>query len=440
MTLGKYYLETYGCTYNKADSERIQGLLTSLLIQTDTPLEADFLIINSCAVKLSTENKILAKMEKLCKLEKKIILCGCIPQVLEKNIEKILDSCNWIYGIFDTKSLDKFPLFISKIREGTKIFFFAKKRVPFSKFDLPRRGLYRGVEILPISESCRGNCTYCCTKFARDTYFSVPSKRLVQVVSRKEKGPISVYWVTAQDCSVYQDRSIDLCGVITQILREKGRFFVRLGMINPRYCIDRVGEFIKLFNSDARLFQFFHIPIQSGSDRILRAMGRNYTTGEAVQALKKLKAHFPKAQFATDIICGFPGESSEDFLQTIEVVKTLKPSILNISQFSTREGTRAKAMIQVKSGTIKSRSKSLTNLHSQIKEENLQSWSNWIGNVVVEKKLGDNRYLARNLAYLPIFIEDVVLGNIYRVKIKKRRNKLIARVISKKNTFGLEMV
>ena len=177
-------------------------------------------------------------------------------------------------------------------------------------------------------------------------------------------------------------------------------------MINPSFIIDEFEQLLSIFKLK-KIYQFLHLPIQSGSDAVLNLMNRDYSITDITQKLKILRNKFPMLSLSTDIICGFPGESEEDFIQTIDLIKWLKPEILNVSKFTPRPGTKAKNMEQVDSKVIKERSTALSEVFRQSLNNINSKWESWEGEIlVIHEGLRVDQVFGRNYAYKNIFIEN----------------------------------
>jgi MiaB/RimO family radical SAM methylthiotransferase len=260
--------------------------------------------------------------------------------------------------------------------------------------------------IVPISEGCLGACTYCCVKNARGRLYCYNPRSIVENVKSQLKQGIKQIYLTSQDCSTYKHGDTNLANLIGNIVSLKEKFYLRVGMINPQFMVEELNQLITIFNYD-KVYKLFHMPIQSGSDIVLQNMNRSYKIKSVIKNLKKLKAEVPNLSFSTDIICGFPGETESDFNETVELIKRIKPAILNISKFTPRPGTKAKEMNQVNSKIIKERSLRLTTVFREIIVNSNLKWEGWEGEVLILHP-GDlpNQAFGRNIAYKNVFIEN----------------------------------
>jgi threonylcarbamoyladenosine tRNA methylthiotransferase CDKAL1 len=421
-----FYLETYGCVSNKADSYIISTVLKEENY-VQVPLnDAEFIIINTCGVKQQTENKIKRRLRNLYErykedLEKHLIITGCLPHIAEgyiKIIERIVPN----YGaIIDLNNIQDIPKILSEVRDGYhNMIIKSVDRLDKSQFHIHYpSGKITGV--IPISEGCLGACTYCCVKNARGRLNCYNPLSIIDNVKSQLNQGIKQVYLTSQDCSTYEFKNVNLANLVGRIVNLKDKFYLRVGMINPEFLVKELDQLITIFNLD-KVYKLFHMPLQSGSDSILEKMNRTYRINPVIDNLKRLKEHIPNMSFSTDIICGFPGETEADFNDTIQLVKKIKPQILNISKFTPRPGTKAKKMMQINSKIIKNRSIRLSQIfRDSLIDTNLE-WEGWEGEVLVlhpgEKS---NQAFGRNIAYKNVFIEnyDGSFGNFVEVQIAK---------------------
>ncbi len=426
MQENSFYIETYGCTSNKADSYIISNALKKSNY-TQTSLEdAQFVIINTCAVKEQTENKIKARLKNLYELfhnnpNKHTIIAGCLPHIANNYIEVVKKIIPTFSAIIDLDNIHVIPEIFQDIKEGKKnLIFKSEKPIDKAEFYIDHEpGKITG--IIPISEGCLGSCTYCCVKNARGKLNCYNSKKIVENIEYQLNQGIKQIYLTSQDCSTYRYNGTNLFELVRQIVDLNFKFFLRIGMINPSFLIDNLDQLFSIFKLN-KVYQFLHIPIQSGSDKILKMMQRKYLNSDIIDKIGILRETFPNLTISTDIICGFPGETEDDFDRTIDFIKWLKPEILNISKFTPRPGTKAKKMEQLNSRIIKERSIRLSRVFRNSLITINEKWKDWEGKVLVlhegtQKKQG----FGRNYAYKNIFIDDYdgEFGEFVNVKIQK---------------------
>jgi MiaB/RimO family radical SAM methylthiotransferase len=373
--------------------------------------DAEFIIINTCAVKQQTENKIKSRLNELFnnykeETNKYFIIAGCLPHIEPKYIDVVKNLIPNFSAIIDLDNIDDIPLIFEKIKSGkTNLIIRSKRSIDKSEIliDYPE-GKITG--IVPISEGCLGSCSYCCVKNARGRLKCYNFYTIFDNVKHQLDQGIKQIYLTSQDCSTYEYEKYKLVDLISKIVGLDYDFFLRIGMLNPKFLVDEIEQLLTIFNLK-KVYQFMHIPIQSGSDKILKLMNRNYNISDIVEKVKMLRKKFPFLSVSTDIICGFPGETEEDFNQTIDLIKWLKPEILNLSKFTPRPGTVAKHMVQVNSKTIKKRSTALSDVFRESLLYINDKWKNWEGKVLVlHKGVNKNQAFGRNYAYKNIFIEN----------------------------------
>ena len=426
MQENSFYLETYGCTSNKADSYIISNVLKKSNY-TQTSLEdAQFVIINTCAVKEQTENKIKARLKNLYELfhnnpNKHTIIAGCLPHIANNYIEVVKKIIPNFSAIIDLDNIHVIPEIFQDIKEGKKNLIF-KSEQPIDKAEFyidHEPGKITG--IIPISEGCLGSCTYCCVKNARGKLNCYNSKKIVENIEYQLNQGIKQIYLTSQDCSTYRYNGTNLFELVRQIVDLNFKFFLRIGMVNPSFLIDNLNQLFSIFKLN-KVYQFLHIPIQSGSDKILKMMQRKYLISDIIDKIGILRDTFPNLTISTDIICGFPDETEDDFDKTIDFIKWLKPEILNISKFTPRPGTKAKKMEQLNSKIIKERSMRLTRVFRNSLVDMNKKWKDWEGEVIVlHEGTERNQAFGRNLAYKNIFIDNYNgdFGIFVKVKIDK---------------------
>jgi MiaB/RimO family radical SAM methylthiotransferase len=392
---------------------------------SQTTLEnAEFVIINTCAVKEQTENKIKDRLRKLdeayhSSFNKYIVIAGCLPHITGDYINVIKRIVPSFAAIIDMDNFTKLPDILDQIKLGDRNLIFKSEKSIDKAEILINHPSGKITGIIPISEGCLGSCTYCCVKNARGTLRCYnPSNIIKNVEYQLEQGIKQVY-LTSQDCSIYHYNGTQLYDLVKEIVNLDFKFYLRMGMINPSFLIDDTEQLISIFNLP-KVYQFLHIPIQSGSNAILKKMERKYLISDIVEKIETLRTIFPHLTISTDIICGFPGETEYDFYRTINFIKCLKPGILNISKFTPRPGTKAKQMKQLDSKIIKERSLRLSNIFRKSLLHININWMDWEGEILLLHE-GSEPFQAfgRNFAYKNIFINQYEgeFGKFLNIKI-----------------------
>ncbi|MHA1792416.1 MAG: tRNA (N(6)-L-threonylcarbamoyladenosine(37)-C(2))-methylthiotransferase [Promethearchaeota archaeon] len=420
--MDRYYIETFGCTLNVADSEIIKNLMENANLEPTSSIDdAKLIVINTCGVKSPTEQKIMHRIKTLEKHDdKKIIVTGCLPLIYKHDIERITSLAKNIMAIIGPRNYHEIPDILTKINDNkTPILRISGGNLSI-KENLEQKTSKGIIAIIPIAEGCTGSCTYCCTKFARGKLFSFSSRSILKKLDQWLNFKKKEIWITAEDCSAYQDFSTKtkLPGLLNKIAKKNDKsFFIRVGMMNPRTLFPIQEQLIDVLQSE-KMFKFIHVPVQSGSNRVLKLMNRLYDIETFEEMINSFKKSIPRITLATDAICGFPGESEEDFNHTLNLIKRIKPDIINISMYGHRPGTKASKMKQLNSNIVKQRTKQLTSLFKEIAIKNNEKWIGWKGIAIIDEfneKKGN--FIARNQYYKPIVIKDGKIGDFIITKI-----------------------
>jgi len=412
------YVENYGCTANRYDLEIILAyLIEAGYGLSATPEGADVIIVNTCGVKKQTEDKVLWRLKVLNRLNKPFIVAGCLPRI---NLPAIEEAAPNFSIAMDPQSIDKILLAVKEAEGGGK-----NKRLfsgePKIKPKLPKVRTNEFVEILQIAEGCRSACSFCCTRFARGKLFSYPKEILIDRVGGSVKDGVKEVWLTAQDTGAYgRDIGTDLAELLKDICTVKGKFFMRVGMMNPCHAMEILDRLIEAYK-DERIFKFLHLPVQSGDDEVLELMNRPYTAEDFKTIVYSFRKEIPQITLATDIICGFPGESEEAFQRSVELIEEIRPDVLNISKFFPRPKTSAEKMEQIPVQEVKERSLRLSTAFWRICHEKNHAWLNWEGEIIVDEKGKGGSWVGRNFAYKPIVVKSrkKLLGKFLQVKVEK---------------------
>ena len=411
----KIFAEVYGCSANLSDFEIALGLLKKDGYKiVDNVNDSDLNVIFTCIVKTPTANRMIHRIKELTKLKKPLVVAGCMPKTERKVIERI----NPDASLIGTNSLEMIPDVVKSALSNKKIVFTKDLKKP--KLCMPRVRNNQVIEICEIASGCLSNCSYCEVKFARGKLFSYPKDLIVKEVKNSLNQGCKEIWLTSQDCGCYgRDIDSSLPELLRTICKIKERFFVRIGMMNPTYVKYMIDDLINSYKSE-KIFKFLHLPVQSGSNKILKLMDRNYSIKGFKNIVEKFKKEFPFLTLSTDVIVGFPSEKKKDFQKTVDLIKETKPDIVNISKFGPRPGTKAEKMEQLPRKTINERTKRLVELVEKIKLNNTQKWLNWKGEVLIDEIGKKGGLIGRNFAYKPVLTSGK-LGTFRKVKIKSVR-------------------
>jgi len=402
----KFYIETYGCTANKSDASLIKGILIEKNHEIVNDIKkADSIILITCTVIDTTEQKMLSRLRVLKKNSKTTIVAGCMASIQADLIKEILPNAKLLPPQYSYQIMD--------VINNKKTAFIKKDKTLFPKY-------YEEI-IAPISiaEGCLLSCSYCITSFARGKLKSYPKDDIGQDICNAIRQGCREIQLTAQDTSSYGlDTGSNLGILLKYICKIKGDYKIRVGMMNPYNAMKNIDSIIKGFN-DLKIYKFLHLPVQSGDNDILKKMNRKYTVENFLEIIRKFKAKHSNITLSTDVIVGFPTETDEQFQNTIDLLKNVKPDITNITRYSARPYTKAKSMKgRIKTEIVKQRSKILTDLCYEISNKNNISYIGKKYNTLVTK-IGKNKtFVGRTDLYKPVVIkEKVKIGDFVELKI-----------------------
>jgi MiaB-like tRNA modifying enzyme len=421
------YFESHGCSASHNNTEIMKGLVMQAGLNITSNLDyADFIVINSCIVKEATEEKIRRRVFDLLGAGKKIILAGCMPRMIKKKLQK---RNLFLLDVSQIKNI------VNVIRDATKNnyrdkYIEKKKEI---KLDSPKVLRDKVIGITQISEGCLGICSYCAVRLVKGNLFSYPIEKIIKSVKKDISFKCREIWITSQDNASYgnDEGEYNLPDLLKDILNLKGNFFLRLGMMNPNNVLKILPQLIEIYKHK-KMFKFLHLPLQSGSDKILKSMNRQYKVNDFLKIINEFKSKFPNITISTDVIVGYPNESDGDFKKTYELIKKIKPEILNISKFCKRENTSASKLKLISPEVMKKRIVALSKLHLNICNEDKKKWINKEEKVLIDKKGFKNTYLARSDSYklFAVYSKKNILGKFVKVKVKKLTpHYLISEVI-----------
>jgi len=319
------------------------------------------------------------RLEELSENTRPVIVTGCLPKISLSRIEQAIPNFAAILG---PQAIESMTEIVPKILAGERgIVHLESTDVSKLKWlTSPEEGV---ICTIPICEGCLGNCAYCAVKFARGQVKSHSEREICHAIGKCTKAGYREIRITSQDLGAYgSDIDSNLVTLMRKVDEIEGNHKFRLGMFNPNLVAGSIGELLQVMSSD-HFFKFFHIPLQSGSDSVLRAMGRLYTVENWEDIVGTIRESFSTATIATDIIVGFPGETKDDFELTLDVIQRTRPSIVNVSKYGDRPGTLASmSKSKVDTSAKKQRSRRLTTLVNRILLEDNKSWIGWSGPVI----------------------------------------------------------
>ena len=420
--MAKIWVEAYGCSASFSDSEMISGLIVNGgHTLAENPDDSDLSVIVTCSVKDATASKMIHRIKE--SNSKPLVVAGCLPKAEKDTVEKFAENAS----LLGPNSIGKTLQVIQSTLDGKKLI--ALEDSDISKVGLPKIRLNPAVGIVEIASGCMSECTFCQTKLSKGDLQSYRIGDIVRQVKTEISDGCSEVWLTSTDNGCYGfDIDSDLPELINSVVEIPDKFFVRVGMMNPMYMPRIRDNLLKSFDS-SKVFKFLHVPVQSGSDKVLNDMKRGHTASTFRDVVNQFREKFGKFTISTDVIVGFPTETEEDFEMTMNLLRETKPDIVNLSRYSQRPGTDAAEMVQIDVAEVKRRSKIAYELISDISRENNQKWVGWKGQVLFDEEF-ENQVRGRNFAYKPIFVnEEPKIGQISSVEITEATNhSLIGRI------------
>ncbi|HEY4675132.1 MAG TPA: tRNA (N(6)-L-threonylcarbamoyladenosine(37)-C(2))-methylthiotransferase [Candidatus Bathyarchaeia archaeon] len=414
----RVFIKSFGCSSNLADGEVLAGCLAEAGYKlVGSTSAADIVICNTCAVKGPTEDRMINILRRV-PADKKLVVAGCLPLI---NFERL---CNEVRfdGVVGPATGGKIVDVAKRVLNGEKVVALEGSLEAKPSLALPRQQLNPVISIIPVNYGCLGSCAYCCVFFARGHLRSYGIEEIAERMKKDVATGAREFWVTSQDTACYgRDIEKNLPQLIDAICRVEGDFKIRVGMMTPNVVTDILDDLIQAFKNE-KIYKFIHLPVQSGDNQLLHRMRRGYSIDDFKEIVNTFKASFPDMTLATDVICGFPGESDEAFQKTLQLIEEVKPDIVNVSKFFARPKTAAAEMQKdfVPFPEIKRRSGLAAGLVKKISFDRNQRWVGWMGDVLVDE-VGKvpNSFIGRNFAYKPIAIKSVdnLHGKTLSVKI-----------------------
>ena len=414
-----FHVSSYGCAQNQAEGENIHIFLEKMGGRSvNLNGNPDILVFNTCAVKKPTEDRMIQIIKDNLNKSPKLIVSGCLPMINPKRIFNI-----------SKKILLSPPNPIPYILEAIVNPSVSKpQRKQISSIPLVQPVFHNRNKLsamFPISQGCVGACTFCAVKFARGYVKSYSIESIVSLAERAVQRGAKELWLTSQDTAAYGldwKNNKRLPDLIQALIKIPGDFKIRIGMMSPDTLIPILDDMIELLKNP-KIYRFLHLPVQSGSNRVLENMNRYYTVEEYTELISKLRKAFPDLTLMTDVIVGFPGELEEDHLETIYLLKQCSFDVVNVSRYGDRPGTKASKMEnKIPTQISKQRSVEITKVVNEEAEKRNKYWLGWQGEALIVADTPTKDLIARNYAYKPIVIKNGMIGQKVKVKIKSVSN------------------
>lgn len=421
----KYHIVTYGCQMNVHDSENISAILEDMkYTKIDNMDDADIIVINTCAIRENAHNKVvgmLGRIKHLRETKKDIItiFCGCMAQ--EESIANMIkDKYKWVDIVFGTHNIHKLPIYLSDLYKNRKqeIEVYSIEGSVYEGIPVKRDSKYKAW--VNIMYGCDKFCTYCIVPYTRGKQRSrLPEDILKEVEELKKQGYMEVT-LLGQNVNAY-GKDLDINYTMTNLLEDVAKIGIPRVRFITSHPWDFTDDMIDVIAKYDNIMPYIHLPIQSGSSRILKLMGRRYTKEEYILLFNKIKNKVPNVAISTDIIVGFPGETEEDFKETIDVVDKLKYDLAYTFIFSKRIGTPAYNMEdKVSMEEKKERLARLNELVNKYANINNMKYKDKVVEVLIEDASDKEGYLmgyTDTMKLVNVKCDESYLGKIVKVKI-----------------------
>ncbi|MEE1219368.1 MAG: tRNA (N6-isopentenyl adenosine(37)-C2)-methylthiotransferase MiaB [Ruminococcus sp.] len=428
------YIRTYGCQQNVADSEKIKGMLAKSGFDfVDAPDDADFILFNTCAVREHAEDRVFGNVGALKNLKRKhpqvlIALCGCMME--QKHIaDRIYNSFPFVGLVFGTHSLHHFPeLMYNSLVNGKRII---ERGIDDQKvyegYPVKRDGTFKGW--LPIMYGCNNFCTYCIVPYVRGRERSREKDIIIAEATQMIKDGYKDITLLGQNVNSY-GKKLENGVNFSQLLREidsiDGDYWLRFMTSHPKDCSK---ELIDTIAQSKHISKHLHLPFQSGSDRILKAMNRHYDRKKYLEIINYAKEKIDGLSLTSDIIVGFPGETYEDFKETLSLIREVEFTSLFTFIYSPRVGTPAAEMDDPISAEEKSKwFRELLDVQEEIAAKRCASMVGNVEKVLIEAETGKNDELTGRTSgniIVELKAPKELIGTFQNVKITKARNWIL---------------
>ena len=434
----KYFIRTYGCQMNVHDTEEIKAILENIgFTETDIFEDADLILLNTCAIRENAHDKVfgfLGRCKHLKKDKKNLLigLCGCMAQE-ESVVNEIREKYPFIDIVFGTHNMRELPNILRNINKQT-IEVYSKEGDVYEFGNLYKRDSKISAWV-NIMFGCDKFCTYCIVPYTRGKQRSRKSEDILKEVQELKELGYKEITLLGQNVNAYGK---DLDGEIefSELLAKVSDIGIERVRFVTSHPWDFTDKMIDIIAQKDNIMPYIHLPLQSGSSRILKLMGRRYTKEEYLNLYQKIRTKVPNASITTDIIVGFPGETEEDFQDTLDVVDTCKYDGAYTFIFSPRENTPAAKMID--NVTLEEKEKRLYTLNEKInkysKESNLKMVDT-IQKVLItgisEKDESKVCGYTENMKLVNVTADKSVIGKIIDVKIEDAKSFSLDGIIVK---------
>ena len=404
----KYFVKTYGCQMNEHDSENIKAILEDMgYTETINMEDANLIILNTCAIRENAHNKVFGLLGRIkhMKQTKEVMVGfgGCMAQE-EVIVDEILHKYKWIDFVFGTHNIYDLPNIIEKSLKKQEIDVFSIEGDVIENIPVKRDSKYKAW--VNIMYGCDKFCTYCIVPYTRGKQRSRLPKYIIDEVNELIKDGYKEITLLGQNVNAY-GKDLDIDYNMANLLEDVAKTNIERVRFVTSHPWDFNDDMIDVISKYKNIMPYIHLPLQSGSNKILKLMGRRYTKEEYIDLYNKLKSKIPNCSITTDIIVGFPNETKEDFQDTLDVVNICKYDGAFTFIFSPRIGTPACRMKDdITLEEKEERLQTLNNLVNKYSKENNDKYLNKIVPVLLED------YSSKNSKYLKGYTDTMKLVNV----------------------------
>ena len=434
MKSKKFYIKTFGCQMNEYDSNKISNLLSSMSFKKIDKIEqADCFIFNTCHIREKATQKVYSDIGKIKKIYKNntkpiFVLAGCVAQA-ESSI--VFDKSDYVDIVVGPQAYHKLPNMIKNFIDKRE------KQVDTNlsvdeKFEVLHHLGNKNSRVssfLTIQEGCDKFCKFCVVPYTRGPEFSRDHAKVIDEAKSLSDNGTKEIILLGQNVSSYNDNGVSLAKLIKKISKINGIKRVRFTTSHPN---DFDDELIYLFSEEPKLMPQLHLPIQSGSDKILKLMNRNHTRSYYLKLIDKFRDRKPDIQFSSDFIVGYPGETNSDHYDTIDLIKKVGFSLSYSFIYSQRPGTPSTNFDEISKEITKRRLEELQSVLFKQQLEFNHLMINKENNVLFENKTQNKeQFFGRNQYMVPVFVKNDLIkaGEIKKIFIQNaNRNNLFGKI------------
>ncbi|MDO4554552.1 MAG: tRNA (N6-isopentenyl adenosine(37)-C2)-methylthiotransferase MiaB [Lachnospiraceae bacterium] len=425
-----FQCRTFGCQMNAKDSEKFAGMLEEMGFVSSEEEATDLIVYNTCTVRENANQRVYGHLGNLKTIKKKhpkmmIAMCGCMMQEPDV-VEKLKKSYPFIDIIFGTHNIFKFPELIQERIDTGRMVVDIWDGTDMIVENLPSERKYSFKSGVNITYGCNNFCSYCIVPYVRGRERSRKPEDIIKEVKELAKDGVTEVMLLGQNVNSYGknlETPMSFSALLEEIEKIDGIERIRFMTSHPK---DLSPELIQVMANSKKICRHFHLPLQSGSSRVLKVMNRRYTKERYLELVNHLREAMPDISLTTDIIVGFPGETEEDFLETMDVVEKARFDSAYTFIYSKRTGTPAAAMEdQVPEEVIKDRFDRLLKLVGTISHERTKRWEGQTLPVLVEEK---NRqlpdYVTGRLEYNTVVHfpgDESLIGKIVNVHLTEAK-------------------